>query len=458
MKKMGLRMGAVAMGCSLAAAGGILQPAQAADVMAVPHYAGDVLTRSTLTGDWGGARDDWAAKGVTFDANVTQIEQGVVDGGKNGSWEYGARGDLTGNLDTQKLGLWPGGFLTVELEGNWSDSVNGHTGALNSVNTNQLFPLTSGDNVALPNLSVAQFVSRYAGVIAGKLQTVSSSDLNEFAHGKGDTQFLNLAFNINPVTLVVPYSTLGAGAIVLPTADPNQAVLSFLVLSATGTASTAGFDDLIGAIFAGEGRVRTDFFDLTGHQLVGALYSNKTYTAVDPRIAVEFLGERLGLDTERLELDAPQTLVNKDGTWAVYYNFDQFLYETDKNAGNGVGLFGRFGASAGNPNPSQYFYSIGCGGKGMIPGRTFDRFGIGYYYDSVENPTLRTRFLGTKSFLRDEWGFEAFYNIALTPWLLLTPDVQVIGPAQKRRFVNGLASRESIGTATVLGVRLQLVL
>ena len=27
--------------------------------------------------------------------------------------------------------------------------------------------------------------------------------------------------------------------------------------------------------FAGEGRVRTDFFGLTGHQLIGATYSNK---------------------------------------------------------------------------------------------------------------------------------------------------------------------------------------
>ena len=110
-------------------------------------------------------RNDLAAKGITFDANVTQIEQGVVSGGKNGSWEYGGRGDLTGNLDTQKLGLWPGGFLTAELEGNWNQSVNGKTGSISPVNTNQLFPLPLGNNVALPALSFAQFLSPYAGVV-----------------------------------------------------------------------------------------------------------------------------------------------------------------------------------------------------------------------------------------------------------------------------------------------------
>jgi porin len=247
-------------------------------------YSGDVFTRSTLTGDWDGYRNNLAARGITFDLNVTQIQQGVLSGGKSEAWEYGGRGDLTGHLDTQKLGLWPGGFLTIELEGDWSHSVNLNTGALLPANTSQLFPLPGGENVALPNLSYAQFFSRYAGVFAGKLQTITNGDMNEFAHGKGDSQFYDLAFNINPVALVVPYSTLGTGLIVLPTADPKKAIVTFSVLSATGKASTTGFNNMNGAIFAGEGRVRTGFFGLTGHQLVGALYSDKPYTSVDQRL------------------------------------------------------------------------------------------------------------------------------------------------------------------------------
>jgi porin len=421
--------------------------AGAAESGSAQPYSGEFLTRPTFTGDFNGDRNYLASKGITFDATLTQITQGVVGGGKNGSWEYGGRGNLTGHLDTQKLGLWPGGFLEVELEGNWSDSVNSKTGGLAPANTNQLFPLPAGNNVALPQLVFAQFVSHYAGGIVGKIDGMSG-DANAFAHGKGDAQFLNLAFNINPVTLVVPYSTLGAGVIVLPTADPDQAIVNFLVDSATGKASTDGFDNLNGAIFLGEGRVRTDFFGLTGHQLLGALYSNKQYTSLDQRIEFEPL--RGGLS---------HSVAKKSGTWAMYYNFDQFLYETDKSAGNGIGLFGRFGASEGNPNPMQYFYSIGVGGKGIIPSRDLDRFGIGYYYTGIENPTLQVPIFGTKSLLRDEWGFEAFYNIALTPWLLLTPDVQVIGPSQKRRIANKTTGDPKfIGTATVLGVRLQLIL
>jgi len=423
--------------------------ARAEEAESAHPYSGDFLTRSTFTGDFNGDRNTLAAKGITFDASLTQIEQGVVDGGKNGSWEYGARADLTGHLDTQKLGLWPGGFLTVELEGNWSDSVNFKTGSIAPVNTNQLFPLPVGNNVALPNLSFAQFLSHYVGVTAGKFQTITNGDVNEFAHGKGDTQFFNLAFNINPVALFIPYSTLGAGVIALPTADPNQAVVSFLVLSAEGKPTTDGFDNLNGAIFAGSGRVRTGFFGLTGHQSVGAAYSNKSYTSID---------QRLGFVIEN------QALAKQDDTWAVFYNFDQFLYQPKEGVDQGVDLFGRFGAAKGNPIPTQYFYSAGFGGKGLIPGRSLDQCGIGYFYSSNNNPTFQ-RPLVTQSFLRDEWGFEAYYNLALTPWMLITPDIQVIGPSQKQQITLGQGpfggtriNREFIGNAVVLGFRLQLLL
>ena len=101
-------------------------------------YSGDLWNRSTLTGDWGGFRNELAAKGVTIDMNITQVGQGVVNGGKSGVWQYGGRGNITINADSQKLGLWPGGFFKLELEGNWASSVNPNTGALMPVNTTTL--------------------------------------------------------------------------------------------------------------------------------------------------------------------------------------------------------------------------------------------------------------------------------------------------------------------------------
>jgi porin len=103
--------------------------------------------------NWFGVRNDLAAKGITFDMSLTQVYQGILNGGKEQDWKYGGRGNLTFNLDTQKLGLWPGGFFTMEVEGNFTNSVNGLTGALNPVNTNQIFPMPTGDNLNVPNVS-----------------------------------------------------------------------------------------------------------------------------------------------------------------------------------------------------------------------------------------------------------------------------------------------------------------
>ncbi|MGH7795110.1 MAG: hypothetical protein ACREQ2_09455, partial [Candidatus Binatia bacterium] len=54
----------------------------AADAASPNPYSGDFWRRSTLSGDWGGLRNDLAAKGVTIDMSLTQAAQGIVHGGK----------------------------------------------------------------------------------------------------------------------------------------------------------------------------------------------------------------------------------------------------------------------------------------------------------------------------------------------------------------------------------------
>ncbi len=406
-------------------------------------YSGDFLSRSTMTGDWGGVRNLLLSKGVTLDMTLTQTEQGVVDGGKSSSWEYGGRSQLTLKVDTGKLGLWPGGFLTMEAEGNFGHAVNPYTGALMPVNENQIYPVPGRDHIYFPAWNFAQFLSEYFGLVVGKLDT-TGGDANEFAHGKGDTQFMNLAFGINPVAVVtVPYSTLGAGIIVLPTKDPNSALIQFNVLNSAGVANTAGFDELNGnkLTFVGSARVRTGFFGNTGHQSISLTYSNKEFNSIDQRLGQVVV-------TNQIE--------KKKGSWAVFYNFDQYLYEPKKGSGHGVGIFGRFGASDGNPNPMKFFYSVGFGGKGFLSSRPNDSFGLGYYYMQIENPTVSGP-LATRSFLRNEYGFEAFYTVAVTPWMLLTPDIQVIRPAQKQQGSILPLMRTDVDTATILGLRMQLI-
>ena len=130
----------------------------------------------------------------------------------------------------------------------------------------------------------------------------------------------------------------------------------------------------------------------------------------------------------------------------------------------GVGVFGRLGVSDGNPNFMKFFGSFGVGGKGVFESRPRDQFGLGYYYINIDNPSLQGP-LQTRRFLRDEYGFEAYYNFAIMPWLMLTPDIQIVRGAQKDKISLGSGplgllpriDKKNIGTSTTLGLRLQMV-
>ena len=106
------------------------------------------------------------------------------------------------------------------------------------------------------------------------------------------------------------------------------------------------------------------------------------------------------------------------------------------------------------------------GGKGAISSRPLDGFGLGYYYINVSQPTF-TGPIQTRTALGDEQGFEGYYNLAITPWMTLSPDIQVINPAQQQlinfSIIDDLGSpvpvvvKDHIKTATVLGLRLRIV-
>jgi porin len=50
---------------------------------------------------------------VVLDIDLLQLPQGVASGGRDEVAEYWGLAEYTLNVDTQKLGLWPGGFLRV---------------------------------------------------------------------------------------------------------------------------------------------------------------------------------------------------------------------------------------------------------------------------------------------------------------------------------------------------------
>ena len=122
----------------------------------------------------------------------------------------------------------------------------------------------------------------------------------------------------------------------------------------------------------------------------------------------------------------PPGVPTKPDSYTLYYGFDQYVqvYAADKTRGWGV--FGRVSVSDGNPTPLQYFVSAGIGGFNPYAYCRGDRFGVGFYYIDASDefgPVPRALF-GP----RDGYGVEAFYNYKATPWLEISPDLQLIQP------------------------------
>ena len=105
-------------------------------------------------------------------------------------------------------------------------------------------------------------------MVIGKLDT-TGGDANEFAQGRGDDKFMNLAFSFNPVSIrLAPYAPLG---MVLSFFPHKDVVYGFSVVDPQGLPNTAGFNTLVEdpTALTHELRVTIRPFGLTGNQLLG---------------------------------------------------------------------------------------------------------------------------------------------------------------------------------------------
>jgi porin len=67
----------------------------------------------------------------------------------------------------------------------------------------------------------------------------------------------------------------------------------------------------------------------------------------------------------------------------------------------------------------------------MIAARPRDSFAIGAFYYKFSNVLQDT--VSPLATFRDERGVEAWYSMAVTPWLRVTGDAQVVSPARGRQ-------------------------
>jgi len=426
-----------------------------------PTWGGDWDSRPRLTGNWDGIRDGLGSKGIVLDLDLLLTPQDVLSGGRSTGAELWGNAEYTLNVDSQKLGWWPGGFLKLEGNTGFGQNVLQSSGAIAPVNTAALIPASKA-TTALVNATFMQFFSEQLGVLLGKINTLDLGE-SEF-YGDYHTQFLNEAF-VSPLTLEqVPISTWGAGVLALPAKD---LALSVLALNPNGTPTTNplfgdGVELLAGA------QLNVQPWGLVGHQSVSFSWNDKERYSLEqdpaniarlllssqfPRLANP--GPELAAILERffpnlLEPTVPANTANS--SWALSYGFDQYLWQPAQDPHSGLGLFFAVGASDGDPNPIRYSFLLGLGGKGVVPGRGADTFGLGFartQFSSALLPYLRDRLdIG----LDREDALEAYYSAAFTGWLTMSADLQVVQPGLTKALAGSQLT--DVDTAFIAGLRI----
>jgi len=412
-------------------------------IIPLRDFAGDLSSRANLLGDWGGLRSDLARKGVNFRGSLTPLLQSVADGGAEDDTAFGASGDLWAALDLHRMGLIPGGLVVMRAEWDVGDSVLKSAGTIMAPSYNAILPVANeldDDTLSITSLYYTQFFGEQFGVWFGRSDTHHNANLGEFAGLNphvGKTQFMNLALTGVPVMpFTQPYVTsLGAGVFARPTKDLS---LAAMVMDSRESSQRVGLDDFgreWNAFAAVD--LRHSLSGLPGGQLVGYSYS--------------WNGDYATLDSGQLPNIIKGTpLTSEDTTWAVIYSGWQYLQvfsgDTSKPVDlrngradhQGWGVFLMAGLADEDTNPVQWSVAAGVGGRGILPGRPNDSFGIGYFYVDLVDGAVAD-LIGLDS---EEQGVELFYEIEIAPWFHITPDLQIVDP--------GVVAND---TAVILGLR-----
>jgi len=444
---------------ALILASALADPLQAQQAPSASVYGGPPLDRSTLTGNWGGARDDLAAQGIIVTPSVTLFYQGATAGNTDHDFVFGGKAEIFLTLDLAKLGLWSGFSMKVHAEYNFGQTpglVGGTTIPNNVAMTVPYLNEAGGD---LTNVSFTQRFGSNFTLTAGKMNMFDFYAAgHKFSGGRGIEEFWNTAF-VGPPSGIVPVAAFGA----IGSLRISPLTYTLMVYDPNDALNRTGFEDPFGAgvTVRGSVDVSSTLFGLPRTDSVAAAVSSEwgtDYTTLPnlgkfaniPGFANSlvhaFITEGMwGNDAEaflpsQLQQSPPS---EKQGRYWLGYSFEQTLWQSAADPTKAWGAFGQVGLSDGNPTLYQWSALGGVGGTGLFPGRPNDKFGVGVFYYSYSSELAQA--LAPLVTLGNEYGVELFYNVAITKWFWVTADLQVIAPA-----ITAQVNAPSLITATVV--------
>jgi hypothetical protein len=352
---------------------------------------------------------------------LSAVERTAVAEGTTGD-AAGTNSVTGGSADLLVL---PRPWTHLSVESRYDDSNNSIT--------------TPDAGISSGNVEHAQVLSEHIRVFMGRLSALNT-ELSGFDSGLDSGRLMNVnLISHSTLALALPYSAVGAAALWMPVSSSLELGLSVttMIVKTTGSLISTGFEGLDKTeSWNTEAGFRYSFGSLPGEINFGGLWSLKRESGRP--------GSPVGA-----QAGEPLSISKTHGTWAAYWSAWQYVYTKDpgnhpvnllegQRERHGVGFFSRFGIADKNASPTQWAFSGGIGGRGMFLTRGNDTFGIGGYFNRVQD----LRFAEELDIENSIKGFECFYNVALTPTCHVTLDFQEVQPLEK-----------SESLATVIGIR-----
>jgi len=422
----------------------------------------DFWHRDTLTGDWGGLRTALVEQGVAFTASyVGEVWANVQGGIKRGATYDGVFLPQL-DVDLDKLIGWHGASMRASmiqghgpsLSQGWVGNLLGMSGFVVVPPATRLYNFWLQQNLfddvlsvrlGLMNVDAEFMISPTAGLFmnttfgwpawtgfdlpgGGPAYPLSAPAVRVRLQPSTDGPYLQ-------ATVFTGDPTGHGGSNSLSTAIPSGTVVSFqggaFIIAEAGYAVNQGKD----------AKGPPAEFKLGGWYHTSHRFQDQRY------------------DTVGISLASPASSgVPRDhiGNWGIYAVADAALYQTENG---GLSGFVRIGGSPGDRNLLSFYVDGGLTYKGLIPGRGDDTAGIGFAYARVGR-NARGLDSDVRTFddplypVRDqEVLLEISYQIQVTPWLTLQPDLQrIFHPGGKVPNADGSIRRDAL----VLGLRSML--
>jgi porin len=371
-----------------------------------------LLERERLTGDWFGARDTLATKGLKFAMNYTAEYLANLTGGLKQGSTYNGMAHLSLNMDLQELtGAWKGGSLYVSgmsLHGDGaSTSYTGDIQGLSNIEGHSSERLYSFH--FRQAFRDEMFAIKFGNLLADDDFSVSDHKAIFFNSSFGWPAFASMnVINTGPAFFV---AAPGVHLTVNPTEN--------LYVQA-GVYDGDSFDDPTGGTTISE---RGTHFELGNGQGVFSMYE----VGYRASIAKSLGDYKLGGWHHSADFTDTITRLPVAGNYGVYFSADQMIYNETPDGEQGLEAFFRAGFSPDDRSFADFSFDAGLHYAGLLPGRDEDAVGLGFAYVNVSDDVATAEAIGGATILSDyELAVEAVYDISLTPALSLQPSLQWI--------------------------------